>query len=155
MCQDTGIEIGDKYGQAVAVDPDASCGLWVTEAGAYALVEAKIEELRYRPEPEPQVQQECTDGVHCLPQERVDGQRSKLLERLAVAARRIPRLEWLETVVIAAERLAMPPEVTVIHDLAEAGVELGPGPGVRVIGLVKEAGDGGQGDTCGAPAAEK
>ena len=50
MCQDdvAGIEV-------VVVDPDASCGLWVTEAGKQALAEARWA----------RTEQGCADGVHC------------------------------------------------------------------------------------------
>lgn len=52
--------------------------------------------------------------------------------------------------VVAQERLE--PALAVVWELVEAGIGLGPGPGLRVIGVVKEAGDGRQGDTCGTPA---
>jgi len=42
--------------------------------------------------------------------------------------------------VAAQERLAA--VVSVVRDLAEAGVGFGPGPGLRVIGVVKGVGDG-------------
>jgi len=50
MCQDNvaGIEV-------VVVAPDASCGLWVTEAGKQALAEARWARTG----------QGCADGIHC------------------------------------------------------------------------------------------
>ena len=51
-----------------------------------------------------------------------------------------------------AEQERLEAVVSVVRELAEAGIGLGPGPGLRVIGVVKEAGNGSQDQSCGAPA---